>query len=143
VSDESNAAVAAHEARQALLKRISAEMSAAQKREFGKGPLRARSYLFDDLLQVVMREGLTVAEHAMVRFGRRETVRSFRQDFQDQMAQALTSLVEQATGRKVIGFASQIMFDPDVVITTFVFDRDIEGGFVQAQINGDAASEPG
>jgi uncharacterized protein YbcI len=81
----------------------------------------ARSYLFDDLLQVVMREGLTTAEHTMVRFGRAEAVRGFRQQFQDEMAPSSSpASPELATGRRVIGFASQIMFDPDIVISTFV-----------------------
>ena len=66
-----------------LLKRISREMTAAQKREFGKGPVSTRSYLYDDLLMVVMRDGLTIAEHSMVRHGRAEAVRSFREAFQD------------------------------------------------------------
>ena len=134
---EQDDAAAAHESRQALLRRISREMSAAQKQEFGKGPVSVRSYLFDDLLQVVMREGLTVAEHTMVRFGRAETVRSFRQEFADEMAKQRVGLVEQATGQKVIGFASQIMFDPDVLISTFLFDRDVGGGFVQVEGDGE------
>jgi uncharacterized protein YbcI len=136
-SEEDEASASEHASRQAMLKRISSEMSFAQKQEFGKGPKSSRSYLFGDLLQVVMRDGLTPAEHAMVRFGRADTVRSFRQDFQDQMAEQLIGLVEQATGQKVVGFASQIMFDPDVVISTFVFEQTVEGAFVQVETHAE------
>ena len=69
----------------------------------------------------------------MVRFGHAHTVRSFRQEFQDEIAKQISDLVEQATGRKVIGCASQIMFEPDIVITTFVFDR-ADGGFVHVEV---------
>jgi len=136
LNEQNEAMEAAHDSRQALLRRISREMTGAQKHEFGKGPISTRSYLFDDLLQVIMREGLTVAEKTMVRFGRADTVRSFRQEFQDEMAKQLVDMVEQATERKVINCASQIMFDPDVVITTFIFDRS-DGGFVHVEVRGD------
>ncbi|MDX6617896.1 MAG: hypothetical protein QOK36_282, partial [Gaiellales bacterium] len=51
---------------QLLLRRISTQMAAMQKEAFGKGPIGAKSYLFDDLLLIVMREGLTVAEKTML-----------------------------------------------------------------------------
>ena len=50
------------------------------------------------------------------------------------MAEQLRDLVEQATRRSVVGSASQIMFDPDVVISTFVFDRAVDGGFVHVEV---------
>jgi uncharacterized protein YbcI len=99
VSELNDHAAAEHASRQALLKRISREMSAIQAHEFGKGPVSARSYLFDDLLQVVMRDGLTVAEKTRVRFGRRESVRAFRQQFQDEMSIELMEFIEHATER--------------------------------------------
>lgn len=66
------------DAHRKLWRRIANEMSEVQKREFGKGPVSASAYRFDDVLQGVLREGLIVAETAMVRFGRADVVRSFR-----------------------------------------------------------------
>ena len=122
------------EERQALLREISTKMAAIQKNAFGKGPEGAKSYLFDDLLLIVMREGLTVAEKTMLGFGRQDLVREFRQQFENEMTSRIVGMVEEMTGRKVLTYQSQIMFDPDVIVELFVFDRAIDGGFVAAEI---------
>ncbi len=105
-----------------LLARISNEMVRAQKRFFGKGPTEAKSYILDDLLFIVMRGGLTTAEKTMLEFGQPDQVRQFRQLFENEMTGRLTEMIEELTGRKVLGYQSQIMFDPDVVVEMFVFD---------------------
>src|SRR4051794_361413 len=84
-----------------LLSRLSTEMVRAQKKFFGKGPTSAKSYLLDDFLLVVMRGGRTVAEQTMLDFGQHDLVRSFRQQFENEMATRLVGLVEETTGRKV------------------------------------------
>jgi uncharacterized protein YbcI len=104
-----------------LLARLSDDMVRAKKQFFGKGPEQAKSYMFDDLLIVVMRGGLTTAEQTMLRFGRQGMVRQFRQLFEDEMTDVLTGLVEQATGRTDVNYQSQIMFDPDIIVEMFVF----------------------
>ncbi len=107
---------------QGLLARISNEMVRAQKQFFGKGPTEAKSYMLDDFLLIVMRGGLTTAEKTMLEFGNPEQVRQFRQLFQNEMRERLTEMVERLTGRKVVTYQSQIMFDPDLVVEMFVFD---------------------
>ena len=110
-----------------LLARISNEMVRAQKQFFGKGPTEAKSYMLDDLLLVVMRGGLTTAEKTMLEFGKPDQVRQFRQLFENEMTDRLTEVVEQLTGRKVLNYQSQIMFDPDLVVEIFVFDSAGDG----------------
>lgn len=105
-----------------LLSRISNEMVRAQKKFFGKGPTEAKSYLLDDLLIIVMRGGMTTAEKTMLEFGRQDQVRQFRQLFENEMTERLTDMIETLTGRKVLTYQSQVMFDPDVVVEMFVFD---------------------
>jgi uncharacterized protein YbcI len=105
-----------------VLARLSNEMVRAQKRFFGKGPTSAKSYMLDDLLIVVMRGGMTTAEHTMVEFDQKDRVREFRQVFENEMTGRLTSMVEEITGRKVMTYQSQVMFDPDLVVEMFVFD---------------------
>jgi hypothetical protein len=39
------------------------------------------------------------------------------------MTERLTDMVEDITGRKVRTYQSQIMFDPDLIVETFVFDE--------------------
>ena len=107
---------------QGLLARISNEMVRAQKEFFGKGPTRAKSYMLDDLLIIVMRGGLTTAEKTMLEFGQPDQVRRFRQLFENEMTERLTTMIEELTGRKVLTYQSQVMFDPDLVVEMFVFD---------------------
>jgi len=107
-----------------LLARISTEMVRAQKKYFGKGPESAKSYMLDDFLLIVMRGSHTVAEKTMLDLGQEDQVRSFRQTFQNEMTGQLTGMVEQLTGRKVLGYQSQFIFEPEVVIEIFFFDRE-------------------
>ena len=112
----------AEERGDSLLARISNELVGAQKEFFGKGPTKAKSYVFDDLLICVLRGGLTTAEKSMLDFDEADAVRDFRQVFENRMTPRLTRIVEELTGRRVLTTQSQVMFDPDVVIQVFVFD---------------------
>jgi uncharacterized protein YbcI len=107
---------------QGLLARISSEMVRAQKEFFGKGPTKAKTYILDDLLIIVMRGGMTTAEKTMLKFGQFDQVRQFRQLFENEMTERLTDMIEQLTQRKVLTYQSQVLFDPDVVVEMFVFD---------------------
>lgn len=125
-----------------MLARLSDEMVRAKKQFFGKGPEQAKSYMLDDLLIVVMRGGLTTAEQTMLRFGRQNLVREFRQLFENDMTDVLTGLVEQTTGRTVVNYQSQIMFDPDIIVEMFFFAEPREDGIkatVEGQLRDDAA----
>lgn len=106
-----------------LLSQISNELVRAKKHYFGKGPEAAKSYMFDDMLFVVMQGGVTTAEETMLEFGEEGMVRSFRQTFQDRMEGRLTSTVEELTGRRVVTYQSQILFNPHRVVEMFVFDQ--------------------
>lgn len=105
-----------------LLSQISNEMVRAQKKFFGKGPTEAKSYILDDLLIIVMRGGMTTAEKTMLEFGQQDQVRQFRQLFENEMTERLTDMIEELTGRKVLTYQSQVMFEPDIVVEMFVFD---------------------
>ena len=120
-------------------------MVSAQKRFFGKGPTQAKSYIFDDLLLIVMRGGLTVAEKTMLEFGQQDKVRDFRQTFENEMTERLTGMVEDVTGRKVLTYQSQVLFEPDVVVELFVFDdkgsADARAATSAGQLNDDGTGE--
>jgi uncharacterized protein YbcI len=111
-----------------MLARISDEMVTAKKKFFGKGPEQAKSYMLDDLLITVMRGGLTTAERTMLKFGRQNMVRQLRQLFENEMTEHLTGLVERTTGRTVVNYQSQIMFDPDIIVEMFFFAEPREDG---------------
>ena len=110
-----------------LLGRVSRELVHALKRSYGKGPTKAKSYLCDDILLVAMEGGLLPAENTMIERGRNDLVREFRQQYENELAGTFTAVVEEITGRKVLNYQSQIMFDPDMIFELFVLDRDAGG----------------
>ncbi len=126
---------------QGLLARISTEMVRTQKHFFGKGPTQAKSYFVDDMLIVVMQGGLTTAEKTMLEFGDADRVRDFRQGYQNHMAPRLTTLIEDLTGREVVTYQSQIMFDPDRVVEMFVFSERATPELIQATATSQIAGE--
>jgi uncharacterized protein YbcI len=107
-----------------LLLQVSNAMVRVHKEFFGKGPTKAKSYMFDDFLLVVMREGLTTAEKTMLEFGHPNQVRQFRQLFQDEMTERLTGMIRELTGRRVVNYQSQVLFDPDITLEIFVFESN-------------------
>ena len=107
---------------QGLLAKISTEVVRTLKDSFGKGPLKAKSYLQDDFLLVVMRGGVTVAEQTMLDRGHGDLVREFRQTYQNEMGDELVAKIEVLTGRKVVNYQSQILFEPHIVMEMFFFD---------------------
>ena len=124
-----------------VLARLSDEMVRAKKQFFGRGPEQAKSYMLDDMLFVVMRGGLTTAEQTMLRFGRENMVRQFRQLFENEMTEHLTGLVEETTGRTVVNYQSQVMFDPDIIVEMFVFDEPRRDG-IEATAENQLEAKP-
>ena len=107
---------------QSLLAQVSNEVVRTIKDSFGKGPVKAKSYMLDDFLIVVMRGGVTVAEQTMLDRGHGDLVRQFRQTYENEMGTELVTKIETLTGRRVVNYQSQIMFDPHIVIEIFFFE---------------------
>ena len=119
---------------QSVTAKISTEIVRTLKESFGKGPVKAKSYLLDDFLLVVMRGGVTVAEETMLERGHSDLVRQFRQTYQNEMGDVLCSKVETLTGRKVINYQSQILFDPHIVMEVFFFDPSDSDGASEVEL---------
>jgi uncharacterized protein YbcI len=112
---------------QGMLAKVSTEVVRTLKDSFGKGPLKAKSYLLDDFLLVVMRGGVTVAEQTMLDRGHGDLVRRFRQTYQNEVGDELVAKIEALTGRKVVNYQSQILFEPHIVMEVFFFADDVSG----------------
>ena len=121
---------------QSLLSQISNEMVQAMKHYYGKGPTKAKSYMLDDFLITVLRGGVLPAEKTMLEAGREDSVREFRQEFQNEMGAKLIGMVEDVTGRTVVNYQSQVLFDPDLIIEIFVFDRPADEDQVRETAEG-------
>ena len=99
---------------------ISNEIVRLQAEYYGKGPTRAKTYISEDLVVVVLEESFTRAEKTLAERGERDAIENIRRRFQQQMADDFTSVVEQATGRKVRVFLSETNIDQDVSVETFL-----------------------
>ena len=111
-----------------VLAAISSEMSHLKAQHFGKGPVDAKSYLNDNYLFCVLRGGLTRAEETLVEAGDRDLVRQVRLRFQGQMASTFCGAVERLTGRRVLTYESQVLFDPDHTVEIFVLGDEVAEG---------------
>src|SRR3954464_10232681 len=102
---------------------ISREIVRLQAEDYGKGPTKARTHIVD-VVVVVLEESFTRAEKTLVERGEREAIQHIRRRFQQQMADSFTSVVEQATGRKVRTFLSETNLDHDVSVETFLLAEE-------------------
>lgn len=93
---------------------------------YGRGPVKAKTYLMDRYAVTVLEDTLTTAEATLAKSGREGLVRDFRIAFQTEMAERFEAVVELATGRMVLTYQSQIAFDPDVCFEFFVLDRSVD-----------------
>jgi uncharacterized protein YbcI len=103
---------------------ISKEIVRLQAEYYGKGPTRAKTYIVEDLVVVVLEESFTRAEKTLAERGEKDAIEHIRRRFQQQMADDFTSVVEQATGRKVRAFLSETNVDLDVSIETFLLAEE-------------------
>jgi uncharacterized protein YbcI len=88
----------------------------------GRGPTRARTYIQDDLITVVLRDTLTQGERSLVADGRTEIVLLMRKAYQRTMKTDLIAAIERCSGRKVTAFLSENHIDPDIAIESFVLE---------------------
>ena len=90
---------------------------------YGRGPTRAKSYLLDDTYIVtVLRDTLTTVERTLADAGHGAQVRSVRLTFQEAMADSFTAVVEEAMGRRVVSYHSQLLIDADMGFELFVLE---------------------
>ena len=113
-----------HKALGGMRATISREIVRLQAEYYGKGPTKAKTYIVDDLVVVVLEETFTRAEKTLADRGERDAIQHIRRRFQQQMAESFTSIVEQATGRKVRAFLSETDIDADVSVETFLLSDD-------------------
>ena len=105
-----------------VLTAISDGMVALLKEFYGRGPTRAKSYYEDDLVVCLLRGGFTRVEQTLLAGGRGSSVIQQRMEFQELMRERFTAVIEEATGRHVIGFMSGNQQHPDMMCEVFILD---------------------
>ncbi len=103
-----------------VLTAISDGMVALLKEFYGRGPTRTKSYYADDLVVCVLRGGFTRVEETLLEGGRGAAVIQQRVEFQELMRERFEAVIEEATGRRVIGFMSGNQQHPDMMCEVFI-----------------------
>lgn len=102
---------------------ISDGIVALLKEYYGRGPTQAKTYYHDDLVVCLLRGGFTKVEQTLLEGGRGRAVIEQRMQFQEVMRARFESVIEHATGRRVIGFMSGNQQDPDMICEVFVLSH--------------------
>jgi uncharacterized protein YbcI len=91
---------------------------------YGRGPTKAKSYVFDNYVLCVLEDILTTVERTLVERGHEDLVRTVRLTFQEAVADRFTGAVSEIMGRKVISYHSQVIFNPPMGFEIFVLEEE-------------------
>jgi len=97
-------------------------MVGMKKQFYGRGPEAAKAWILDDYVFVALEGGLTRNEETLLADGKVDVVRSYRLAFQETMTEVVTQAVAEITGRRVLTYHSQIVFDPTRTFEVFVLE---------------------
>ena len=101
---------------------ISNAIGSLHREHYGRGADRIRTTIHADLAVTVLEDCFTTVERRMIAEGEFLKVRDTRILFQDWMGPTFIEAVEEATGRKVRSFFSQVGHDPDVAVELFLLE---------------------
>lgn len=110
-----------------LLAEITNRIVALMREHYGRGPIKAKTYVLDNLIVCVLSDGFTAIERTMMEGGEQNQVLELRRGFQRVMKERYTEMIETLTGRKVLAFLSQAHVEPDLTIEMFLMDGAVPG----------------
>jgi uncharacterized protein YbcI len=91
---------------------------------YGRGPDKAKSYLLDERIVVCILENtMTTVEQTLFQHDYGDMVRQVRLTFQGAMAAEFKGVVEEAMGRRVTSYHSQLTMEPDMGFEFFVLEE--------------------
>ncbi|HEX7245620.1 MAG TPA: Na-translocating system protein MpsC family protein [Solirubrobacterales bacterium] len=105
-----------------VLAAITDGLVALHTRSYGKGPTSAKTYYMGDAVVTFLWDGFTKVEETLIATGREETVALLRRSAQAAMEGEFTAVVEEATGRRVLAFLSQVHIDPSMAVDIFLLE---------------------
>jgi uncharacterized protein YbcI len=110
-----------------LLAEITSRIVALMREHYGRGPIKAKTYVLDNLIVCVLSNGFTAIERTMMEGGEPDRVLEIRRDFQRLMEERYREMIEELTGRKVLAFLSQAHVEPDLTVEMFLMDGSLRG----------------
>jgi uncharacterized protein YbcI len=125
-----------------LMAEITNRIVAFMREHYGRGPIKAKTYVLDNLIVCVLSDGFTAIERTMMEGGQSDRVLDMRRDFQLLMKQRYSEMIESLTGRKVLAFLSQAHVEPDLTIEMFLMDGPVPG-FGALELVDPPSPEPG
>jgi len=103
---------------------ISNAITRLHRDHYGRGATTTRTIIQRNYVVCFLEDIYTPVERTLIEAGRTEVVRETRNVFQDAMGPKFKEAVEEATGRTVIAFMSQVCFDPDIAAEVFVLEPE-------------------
>jgi uncharacterized protein YbcI len=110
-----------------LLSEITNRVVGMIREHYGRGPIKAKTYVLDNLIVCVLSDGFTAIERTMMEGGEPDRVLEMRRDFQRLMKGRYSEMIEKLTGRKMLAFLSQAHVEPDLTIEMFLMDGPVAG----------------
>jgi uncharacterized protein YbcI len=110
-----------------LLSEITNRIVSAMRENYGRGPIKAKTYVLDNLIVCVLSDGFTAIERTMMEGGEPERVLEMRRDFQRMMKERYSNMIQELTGQQVLAFLSQAHVEPDLTIEMFLLAGPVPG----------------
>jgi len=111
-----------------LLSEITNRIVSLMREHYGRGPIKAKTYVLDNLIVCVLTNtGFIAIERTMIGGGEPDLVLGMRRDFQRMMKVRYSTMVEELTGRRVLAFLSQAHVEPDLTVEMFLMDGPLHG----------------
>ena len=88
----------------------------------GRGPVKSRTTIRDNVVLVMLEQTLTKGEQSLVNKGRADKVIEIRHEFQEAMREESMAKVGELTGRQVVAMLSANHVNPDIGAEIFVLD---------------------
>ena len=92
-------------------------ITGALKRSSGKGPTKVKAYSTHDHVAVIVQDMLTTLERTLVQDGHEQLVSEARQVLTERVANECRATIEQATGRRVVGWQTEVNPSADRAFT--------------------------
>jgi uncharacterized protein YbcI len=105
---------------------ISNGLSKLHRDYYGRGPTSVRTVFGHDHVVTFLEDFSTPVERTLMDAGEADAVREVRRAFQRAMGERFVAVVEEATGRKVRAFLSEVHLDSDLAAEIFVLEPDQE-----------------
>lgn len=101
---------------------ISRSVVSIFKEHLGRGPVKAKTYLHEDSVLVLMYNGHTQAEETLQEAEEDEAVAASRVKASAAIREPLVAVIESETGRTVAGYMSSSQQKPSLLSLVFVLD---------------------